>query len=343
MKLLNAIKLTTKAFAITCCVASAFTSVNSFASDDSFKLRLASAEGDKNSPIGKSMEMWADIVKRNSDGRIKTNVYYQGELGSQQEMFDQLVKGNIDMMITWPQTSYDPRIGVNNLPYLVLDWDDALKAYGEDGWLIKVVDPIFEEVGLKYFGPYPEGFGGIATKDVVASSVEEARGIKIRSQTFFPLPQTVNALGYQAIPIDWNEVYTSLQTGVVDGDGSNVIYWDYEYFGDLLTHYTHTKHNFSAASLVMSQETWNKLDKEDQAIIESAAQEVISKQFKDAKAEDDKWIATAQKAGMTYIDVQGEQLSELVSAVRSEVWPEAEEVLGSEIMANIRKNASVPK
>jgi len=343
MKLVNAMKSCVQAVALMACASAVVMPSHSMASDDSFKLRLATAEGDKKSPIGRSMELWAKLIKEKSDGRIKTNIYYQGELGSQQEMFDQVVKGNIDMMITWPQTSYDQRLGINNLPYLVLGWEDALKAYGKDGWLLKVVDPIFSDVGLKYFGPYPEGFGGIATKDVQASSVAEARGIKIRSQTFFPLPQTVNALGYQAIPIDWNEVYTSLQTGVVDGDGSNVIYWDYEYFGDLLTHYTHTKHNFSAAALIMSQESWKDLDAEDRGIIESAAKEVIAKQFKDARAEDEKWIAKAQEGGMKYIDIQGVELNGLVNRVREEVWPEAEKSFGPEIMSTIRANASVPQ
>ncbi|WP_198650109.1 TRAP transporter substrate-binding protein DctP [Zobellella maritima] len=343
MEILKKMKFGIRAITLVVCAGAAVLSTQTMASNDSFKLRLATVEGDKSSPIGKSMELWADLIKEKSGGRIKTNIYYQGELGSQQEMFDQLVKGNIDMMITWPQTSYDQRLGINNLPYLVLDWENALKAYGKDGWLRKAIDPIYNEVGLKYFGPYPEGFGGIATKDVQASTIEEARGIKIRSQTFFPLPQTVNALGYQAIPIDWNEVYTSLQTGVVDGDGSNVIYWDYEYFGDLLTHYTHTKHNFSAAALIMSQESWGKLDEEDRRIIESAAEVVITKQFENGRAEEEKWIAKAQEGGMKYIDLQGTQLNDLVSRVREEIWPQAEKSFGPEVMETIRTNALLPQ
>ena len=75
-----------------------------FASDDTYKFNLALESGDRDSASGKSMQLWADLIKQNSDDRIKVNIFYQGELGGQQEMFDQLVKGNIDMMLTWPQT-----------------------------------------------------------------------------------------------------------------------------------------------------------------------------------------------------------------------------------------------
>ncbi|WP_205602638.1 TRAP transporter substrate-binding protein DctP [Chelativorans alearense] len=314
-----------------------------YASDKEYKLVLTSEAGDRDSVLGKAMQNWASMIEENSDGRIKVNVFYQGELGGQQELFDQLVKGNVHMMITWPQTSYDQRIGVNYIPYLVLGWEDATEAFGQDGWVREVLDPIYQDIGLKYFGPFPEGFGGIATKGRYATSFEEAQGLKVRSQPIFPLPQTVQAMGFQAVPIDWAEVYTSIQTGVVDGDSSNVIYWDYEYFRDQLDYFVQSSHNFSSYSLLMNSATWEEMDEEDRGIIESAAVAVMDQQFKDAKAEDDKWIAAAQEAGMEYIVPTPEQKAAWVERVRAEVWPQAEEALGKEIMDVVRANASVPE
>lgn len=150
-------------------------------------------------------------------------------------------------------------------------------------------------------------------------------------------------MGFQAVPIDWAEVYTSIQTGVVDGDSSNVIYWDYEYFRDQLDYFVQSSHNFSSYSLLMNGNTWDEMDEEDRAIIESSAIAVIDQQFKDAKAEDEKWIAAAQEAGMEYIVPTPEQKAEWVERVRAEVWPQVEEALGSEIMDVVRANASTPK
>lgn len=317
-------------------------SANAIASDQKYNFKLALESGDRDSAQGKSMQMWVDLIKEKSDDRIKVGIFYQGELGGQQELFDQLVKGNIDMMVTWPQTSYDDRLAVNYIPYLTLGWEDALNAYSEDGWLKNILDEVYTELGLKYFGPYPEGFGGIATKGRYATSFEDARGIKVRSQPVFPLPQTVQAMGFQAVPIDWAEVYTSIQTGVVDGDSSNVIYWDYEYFRDQLDYFVHSKHNFSSYALLMNNDTWEKLDEEDQAIIEEAAQAVIEKQFQDAKAEDEKWIKAAQEAGMQYIVPTTAEMQAWVGRVRAEVWPQAEPLIGKALMDKLHENASDP-
>lgn len=317
--------------------------ISAQASDKSYKLVLAAESGDRNSVNGKAVASWASMIKEKSKGRMKVNVFYQGELGGQQEMFDQLVKGNIHMMLTWPQTSYDKRIVVNYIPYLVLDWDDAIKSYGQDGWLRKIMDPVYKDIGLKYFGPFPEGFGGIGTKGRYATSFDKAKGIKVRSQPIFPLPQTVQAMGFEAVPIDWAEVYTSIQTGVVDGDSSNVIYWDYEYFRDQLNYFVQSSHNFASYSLLMNGATWDKMDAEDRGIIESAAQAVIEQQFKNAKAEDDKWVAAAQKAGIKYIVPTPQEKGAWVERVRKTVWPQIEKELGSEIMTQVRANASTPK
>lgn len=313
------------------------------ASVKSYKLVLAAESGDRNSVNGKAVASWAAMIKEKSKGRMKVNVFYQGELGGQQEMFDQLVKGNIHMMLTWPQTSYDKRIVVNYIPYLVLDWDDAIKSYGQDGWLRKIMDPVYKDIGLKYFGPFPEGFGGIATKGRYATSFEKAKGIKVRSQPIFPLPQTVQAMGFEAVPIDWAEVYTSIQTGVVDGDSSNVIFWDYEYFRDQLNYFVQSSHNFASYSLLMNGATWEKMDAEDRAIVESAAQAVIEQQFKSAKAEDEKWIAAAQKAGIKYIVPTPQEKGAWVERVRKAVWPQIEKELGPDVMNQVRANASTPK
>ncbi len=307
------------------------------------KLSLALESGDKTSQAGKQMQYWAKLIKEKSDGHIRVNIFYQGELGGQQELFDQLVKGNIDMMLTWPQTSYDKRLGINHIPYLVLGWEDAMTSFGETGWLKHLMDPVYAQMGLKYFGPYPEGFGGIATKGRYATNNEQAEGMKVRSQPIFPLPQTIKAMGFQPVPIDWNEVYTSIQTGVVDGDSSNVIYWDYEYFRDQLNFFVHSGHNFSSYALLMNADNWEKLSAEDKAIVEEAAQVVIKKQFAEAKAEDEKWIKAAQEAGIKYIVPTPEEKAAWVKHVRAEVWPQIEEELGSEVMDAVRKNATQPK
>jgi TRAP-type C4-dicarboxylate transport system substrate-binding protein len=152
----------------------------------------------------------------------------------------------------------------------------------------------------------------------------------------------MEALGYQAVPIDWNEVYTAIQTGVVDGDSGNVIYWDYEYFGDLIKYYVHTRHLFSTGALLMNVASWNGLSADEQDIVLNAAVEVIEKQFADAEAEDLKWRNKAIESGIQFVELSDAEFDANVRKVREAVWPQMEEKIGKAIMDKVRANAAQP-
>lgn len=342
MKLKNSTKISSSLATVSLAVALSF-SISGWASADSIRLTMATESGDRESPHGMAVKKISDIVAEESDGRISINVFYQGEIGGPQELFDQLVRGNIDLFLGWPQTSYDERLGVLQLPYLTFDWEEALEAYAKDGWVSEVIGPVLSDIGLEYLGPFPEGFGGLATAGSYATNYEDARGIRLRSQPIFPLPQTIRAMGFQAVPIDWSEVYTSIQTGVVDGDSSNVMFWVYTYFNDLLDYYVHSKHNFSFYTFLMNQDSWNALDEESRRIIADAVEIVANEQFENARAEDESWIQKAQEGGMEYIVPTDEEMAAWIERVRETVWAEAEGPLGTDIMDAVRLHASEPK
>ena len=285
---------------------------STLSSEPEYKLHLVCTSGDRESPQGRSSRIFSKRIAELSDERIQVNVFYQNELGGQGESFDQLLKGNVHFMLEWPMTAYDRRLALGFVPYLVLDWEDAISAFENGGWLLELMAPIYAENNLKFLGPYPEGFGGIATRDRYATNTKGAQGIKVRSQTIFPLPQTVRAMGFEAVPIDWSEVYTAIQTGVVDGDSGNVIYWDYQYFGDILDYYVHSRQNFAFSVLAMNLDTFKDMSNEDQSIIETAAREMVTQQFINARNEDEHWIRTAQENGMEYIEPNPEDVARWV-------------------------------
>ena len=303
-------------------------------------LKLATDSGTKGSPAGDALKKWGELIEQKSDGEIKAKVFYQNELGGQQEVFDLHVAGDVDLMLNWPMTSYDKRIGVIYTPYMTLSWDEALKAYSPGGWVNNMLGGIYSDIGLKFFGPWPEGFNGVASKGKYALNIADANGLKVRTMTVFPAPQTMQALGYQTAAIDWGEVYTALQTGVVDGEAGNVIYWDYEYFRDSLDYYVQTKHFFMTGILSANQDTWENMSEEDQKTVSDAAIEIMNEQFKAAKQQDDYYIAKAQEAGMKYFEPNEEQIREFAKAAREKVWPQMDKEVGPEIMDTIRKNAS---
>ncbi|MDI3338842.1 TRAP transporter substrate-binding protein DctP [Defluviimonas aestuarii] len=302
------------------------------------ELKFATDSGDRDSPSGKALAAWADAVKEGSNGEIDVKVFYQNELGGQLEVFDLFVAGEVDAMISWPSTSYDKRIGILNTPYMVTSWEEALDAYKPGGWANGVLNTVFNDIGLKYFGAWPEGFSGVATRGSYATDLAGASGMKVRTPPLFPFPQILEAMGYQTAAIDWGEVYTSIQTGVVDGDAGNVIYWDYEYFRDVLDYYVRTKHTFVTGNLLVNLETYEELTDEQKKLVEETATATMEAQFVAAKAEDEHYVQLAVDSGMEYFELTDEQLAPIVEKVRAEVWPQMEPDVGKDVMDLIRAN-----
>ena len=303
-------------------------------------LRMATDSGAAGSAAGDALDRWAALIEENSDGEIEVDVFYQNELGGQQDVFDLFMANDVQLMINWPMTSYDQRVAVVYAPYIFSDWDAALAAYSEGGWMNDVINDIYGDLGLTFFGAWPEGFNGVATKGGYAVTPDEAAAMKIRVPPSFPMAETIQAMGYQTATIDWGEVFTSIQTGVVDGDGANVIYWDYEYFRDTLDYYNRMKQQFNTGIISMNEEAWDSLTEEQQTVVAEAAAVVMEEGFANAKALDDHYVEEAEAAGMTYIEPSNEELAPTVARVREVVWPMLDEQVGTEIMDVIRANAS---
>lgn len=302
-------------------------------------LKLATEAGAKDSPAGKALQKWGELIEKNSNGELEVQVFYQHELGGQQEMFDLLMAGDLDIMLNWPLTSYNKKMGVVYSPYMTLSWDEAFEAYRPGGWIHSMLDGIYTETGLKFFGPWPEGFNGVATRKQYALTMSDAKNIKVRTLPTFPFPQTMQALGYQTAGIDWGEVYTALQTGVIDGDAGNVIFWDYEYFRDALDYYVPTKHMFMTAILTMNMNSYEGLSEEHQKVVSDAAEIIMNDQFEAAKKSDQLYVGMWEEAGKEYLEPSTEDLKAMAKTVREKVWPIMANEFGEDIINTIKSNA----
>lgn len=304
------------------------------------KLKVATDSGAVDSPSGIAIANWAKAIEEDSNGEISVKVFYQNELGGQLEVFDLFVAGEVDLMLSWPSTTYDKRIGVVNTPFVVSSWEEASSAFGPGGWANDTYNVIFNDLGLKYIGAWPEGFAGVATRGEYATTPEAAGNLKVRVQPFFPVPETMQAMGYQTEAIEWGEVFTSIQTGVVDGDSGNVIYWDHEYFGEVLDYYVHTRHSFVTGNILANLEMFDDLSAEHQQLIIGSGKAMMDARFAVAEDEDDANIVRAVADGMEYIEPSAKEMAVLKQKVRAAVWPVLEAEIGKDIMDLIRANAN---
>lgn len=188
-------------------------------------MRIATDSGAQGSPSGNAIDKWAQLIEEGTNGEIKMRVFYQNQLGGQQEVFDQHIAGDVQLMLNWPMTTYDKRISVIYTPYMFTTWEGALNAYQPGGWLNTELDSIYADNGIKFLGAWPEGFNGVATKGKHALTVDgDAANVIFYDYEYFrdTLDYYVRTkqqfiTGVLSMNLDaWNKLTPSQQTVVQD-------------------------------------------------------------------------------------------------------------------------------
>ena len=216
---------------------------------------------------------FARLVKERTNGRIEISVYPAAQLGDEKTVIEQLQLGAIDFgrVNAAPLASFDKDLNVFNLPYLFSSSDQMWKVLnGPIG--DKMLDSLktAKMVGLTYYDSGARSFYN-SKKSVVHPS--DLASMKIRVQQSDIFMDLVKALGASPTPMAYGEVYSALQTGVIDGAENNwPSYYSTNHY-QVAKYLTLDEHSRTPELLVASQATWNKLSPEDQKIIMQAAKD----------------------------------------------------------------------
>lgn len=222
--------------------------------------------------------VFSNIVAADTNGSVSVEVFGSNQLGSAAEHVQQLQDGVIQATLTstGALASYYPRIDVLNLPfafngnaatYEVFDgpFGDALKA-----------DIEAELPGVVVLGfPDTGGFFAITNSKRPIANLEDFDGIRVRTMTL-PSHQTImQSLGAEAYPLSWGEVYSGLQTGVIDGQMNPVPIISFANFAEVQDYLTLTNHLFSPYTFMMNRAFYEGLTDAERATIHTAAENCV--------------------------------------------------------------------
>ena len=190
-------------------------------------------------------------VKELTKGKWTVEYHPGGDLGGLEALFDQAMKGVLPMILTWPVGSFDKRLDMNYLSYVVDNWKDARRLYGKGGVMNEIFNDILEDLDMVSLGTIPTGFGGMVIRKgfgkVPTSFPADAKGVKLRVPMMPMAEVRYSALGFSPVPIPFAEVYTALQLGTIDMRSFNPIQ---EVWGlrDVLETYVRTHEYFEQAN-----------------------------------------------------------------------------------------------
>ena len=230
-------------------------------------------------PTTKGDYEFARLVKERTNGRIVVEVFHSKQLGEEAAVIEQVQLGAIDMtrVSISAVSSFVRDLDAFQLPYLYREAAHRWKVLdGPSGQEILKKHEAFNFVGVGWF---ESGSRNFYTKKPV-KTVGDLKGMKIRVQQAPLMVGMVQALGAVATPLPYGEVYSALQTGVVDGAENNwPSYLTTSHF-EVAKYWISDEHTRVPEITVGSKKIFDKLSKEDQAIILKAMKDAQPYQFK---------------------------------------------------------------
>ncbi|CAN7593629.1 MULTISPECIES: TRAP transporter substrate-binding protein [unclassified Acidovorax] len=254
-----------------------------------------------------------------TQGRLKIQTFPGGVLGGEKEMIEQTQFGAINILRTslGPVGTVVPEVNVFNMPF-VFRSQDHMRAVIDgaigDELLAKISASPAKLVAI---GWMDGGSRSLYTKKPVRSPAD-LKGQKVRMMGNPLFVDTMNAMGGNGISMGYGEVFTALQTGVVDGAENNApSFFTSNHYSTGAKFYTQTNHLIIPELLVVSKVTWDKLSKDDQALLKRFGREAQLEQraLWDKSVED--YTAKLRAAGVEFINVDTKAFYDATAPVRA--------------------------
>lgn len=168
-------------------------------------------------------EEWIDRIQEESNGMITVDYQAAGALGNESEIFAQIMDGVIEAGVSGiaTYTNYNTIGEVFQLPFLITTYEEEWAALNTPEW-DAIIDATEESIGSIYIcGALDVGLRHIATTKKPVQSLEDLKGLKIRTASSEVLTQAITDLGANPIVVGYTEVYSALSNGIVDGEDVN--------------------------------------------------------------------------------------------------------------------------
>ena len=250
-------------------------------------------------PVHKAMVFMAERCAELSGGKLEIEIYPSEQLGSEQQCVELLQIGSlaITKVSAAVMESFTDDYKVLGLPYIFRDSSHAVKVLdGEIGkeLLLSTKDRFIR--GLCFYDAGSRSFYTINKPILEPSDLE---GMKIRVMKSKTAMDLVKSLGGSPTPISYGELYTALQSGVVDGAENNPPSFYTSHHYEVCKYYALDEHTSVPDVLIISQHIWKKLSEEEKEWITQAARESVAVERKLWSESVKKSLEEVRKAGVT--------------------------------------------
>lgn len=229
-------------------------------------------------PTVEAVKYFGELLSEKTGGRYTVEVFHSAQLGEEKDTIEQTQFGVIDLnrISIGAFGTQVPAATVTQLPYIFRSVDHFHAVL--DGPIGDEILAAFDAVDLKALAYYDGGARSFYNSGKAINSPADLDGMKLRVMGSDIFVDMVKALGGNATPMPYGEVYSGIQTGVIDGAENNYPSYDTAGHFEVAKFYSLDEHLMVPEVLVMSKIVWDRLSAEDQAAVQAAAKESVARQ-----------------------------------------------------------------
>lgn len=254
-------------------------------------------------PNSVALKEFAEAVAEQTEGRVNPRVYNNAVLGDQSDAIEQTRNGALDFanFNMGPMGPIVKETNVFSLPFLFNNIEHMHTVM--DGEIGDRFADALEEKGLVALSWFDSGARSIYNTKRPINTPEDVQGLKIRVMNNDLYVEMMEALGGNATPMSYGEVYQSLTTGVLDGAENNFPSFESSNHYETTDYFSLTEHLIIPECLCVAKASWDDLSEEDQTIISGLAEEASQRQR-------ELWVESSEESRQIVLD-HGVEINEV--------------------------------
>ncbi len=270
---------------------------------------------DTKHPVHKAMAFMADRCKEISNGNLEIEIYPSGQLGSEQQCVELLQIGSlaITKVSSAVMEGFTAEYKVLGLPYIFRSKEHAFEVL--DGEIGKQLLLSTEPYWIRGLCFYDAGSRSFYTINTPVRHPDDLDGLKIRVMKSIISMGLVKALGGSPTPISFGELYTALQSGVVDGAENNPPSFYTSRHYEVCKYYSLNEHSMVPDVMIISSRIWNELSQQEQEWLQQAVDESVGKQRELWAESVEESLKIVKEAGVEVIYPDKEPFAEKVKDI----------------------------
>ncbi|MEJ8545233.1 DctP family TRAP transporter solute-binding subunit [Brevibacillus borstelensis] len=306
-------------------------------SQQELKLKVSITVSEKDT-WGVAVKKWMEDVDQKSNGRIKMKMYANESLsnGNQPKGLEAVQNGATDISLhsTIIYNVLDPKFAAPSLPWLIPSYEQADKAMsGEAG------QKLMELVRSK--GIEPLAFGESGYRQITNSkrpivAPEDLNGLKIRTPSMEAMVATYKEFGGDPTVMNFSEVFTSLQQGVIDGQENPLPIILNSKLYEVQKYLTVWNYMYDPIVFGINKKLYDSLDADTQKLLRETAQEAAKYQIELNRKENEEVLAQLKEKGMEVVELTPEQIKAFQEKVQP-VIDKYEGIIGKDLLDAFRK------